>query len=292
VAKVNDARIKSINLEAAVTNFVENQKMLGMDIKQEDVDGLRKDILEELISAELLYQESKKRDLGDLEREIDKQFEGIKKAFSSDNEFKKLLKQRGITETDIKEDIKKGTYISKFLEKEVYTGIDISETDKKAEYARNKERLAVPEHARASHILIKVPATAGRKDKSKARKKIEGLRKKALTGEDFAKLAKENSEDSSGSNGGDLGYFKKGDMVKPFEDAAFSMENGEISDVVETQFGYHIIKLTDKKPAHTLTYDEVERDIKNFLLKRRQREALNNLVNELREKADIEIYIN
>jgi len=105
----------------------------------------------------------------------------------------------------------------------------------------------------------------------------------------FAKLAKENSEDTSAANGGDLSYFRKGDMVKPFEDAAFSLEKDQISDVVETQFGYHVLKLTDKRPARTLTYEEVANDIATFLLNKHKREEINRFVEELRKKAKIEI---
>ena len=111
----------------------------------------------------------------------------------------------------------------------------------------------------------------------------------AMSGEDFAKLAKENSEDGSASNGGDLSYFRKGQMVKPFEDAAFGLEKDQISPVVETQFGYHVIKVTDKKAAHTLTYDEVSKDIEKFLINNRKRDEVNKTVEALKKKAKIEI---
>ena len=110
-----------------------------------------------------------------------------------------------------------------------------------------------------------------------------------MSGEDFAKLAKENSEDASSSNGGDLGYFKKGDMVKPFEDTAFGLEKDQISPVIETQFGYHVIKVMDKKAAHSLTYEEVSEDIAKFLLNKHKRDEVNKTVDALRKNAKIEI---
>ena len=107
-AKVNGAKIKTATLDAAVGNIIEEQKMAGVEIKEQDKDALRKGILEELVSAELLYQESKKAEIGDLNEEAKEQFENIKKGFASEKEFKDLLKERKISEKDLMEDIKKG----------------------------------------------------------------------------------------------------------------------------------------------------------------------------------------
>ncbi|MBU4312388.1 MAG: peptidylprolyl isomerase, partial [Candidatus Omnitrophica bacterium] len=249
-----------------------------------------KGILEELISAELLYQESKSAELGDLKEEVKGQFENIKKGFASEKEFKDLLKERKISEKDLMKDIKKVLSIKSFLEKDVYRDIVVSEADKRNEYESKKDKLAIPEQVGASHILIRVAPDAGEEGKDSAKAQIDGIRQRALAGEDFAELAKENSQDGSAPNGGDLGYFGRGAMVKPFEDAAFSLEVGQISEVVETQFGYHIIKVTDKQSAKTLTYEEVESDIGMFLLNQRRGEVLNKLIDELRSNAKIKVY--
>jgi peptidyl-prolyl cis-trans isomerase C len=290
IAKVDGSGIKKTTLDAAMSNFIENQKTFGIEVNEEDKAKLRKDILEELISAELLYQESKKARLGDLKKQVNEQMENIKKGFGSDEEFRKILKDRGITENDLKEDIQKGVSIKEFLDQKVYKDLAASDAEKKEEYEKNKERLNVPEQVRASHILVLVKEDAADEDKKAAMEKIEALRSRALSGEDFAELARENSADGSAARGGDLGYFSRGQMVKPFEDAAFSLGIGDISTVVETQFGYHIIKITDKKEPHLLTYEEVQGDIEKFLINKHRREKLDNLVQELRKKAKVEIY--
>lgn len=289
-AKVNGAGIKTATLNAAANNYVENQKMFGVTVKDEEKDKLKKDILNELISAELLYQASRKAGLGDMSKEVDSQLENIKKGFGSNQEFQKVLKERGIEIKDLKEDIKKGIYINAYLEKDVFSKLGpVTEDEKKQEYEGNKDKLNVPDEVKASHVLIKVGDKAAAEEKQKAKEKIEALRARAMSGEDFAKLAKENSEDASAPNGGDLGYFKKGDMVKPFEDAAFGLEKDQISPVVETQFGYHVIKVTDKKAAHTLTYEEVSKDIEKFLLNKHKRDEINKTTESLRKNAKIEI---
>jgi len=289
-AKVNGVGIKTQTLDAAVNNFMENQKAFGATVKPEEKDKLRKDILNELISAELLYQQSQKAGPGDLSKEVDSQLENIKKGFGSDQEFQKVLKERGIDVKDLKEDIKKGVYINAFLEKNIFSKMaPVSEEAKKKEYETNKDKLNMPEEVKASHILIKFSDKATPEEKQKAMEKIDALRARAISGEDFTELAKANSEDASAANGGDLGYFRRGEMVKPFEDAAFGLDKDQISPVVETQFGYHTLKVTDKKPARTLTYEEVSNDIATFLLNKSKRDEVNKFVEEARKKAKIEI---
>jgi len=290
-AKVNGIGIKKAVLETAVNNFIENQKMFGATVKDEEKEKLRKDVLNELISAELLYQASQKAGLGDMSKDVESQLENIKKSFRSQQEFDKVLKEKGVELKDIKEDIKKGVSINAYLEKNVFSKISpVTEEEKKQEYAANKDKLNVPDEVKASHILIKAGEKATPEEKEKAKGKIEALRTRAMSGEDFAKLAKENSEDGSASNGGDLGYFRKGDMVKPFEDAAFGMEKDQISPVVETQFGYHVIKVTDKRAAHTLTYEEVSKEIGDFLMNKRKRDAVNKTIDALKKSTKIEMF--
>ncbi|MDP2980824.1 MAG: peptidylprolyl isomerase, partial [Candidatus Omnitrophota bacterium] len=288
--KVNGVGIKSTTLDAAVNNFIENQKMFGATVKDEEKGQLKKDILNELVSAELLYQASQKAGLGDLSKDVNIQIENIKKGFGSEQEFQKVLKERGIELKDLKEDVKKGVYINAYLEKNIFSKLSpVTEDEKKKEYDGNKDKLNVPDEVKASHILIKVSEKATPEEKKASEDKINALRAKLMSGEDFAKLAKENSEDGSAANGGDLGYFKKGDMVKPFEDAAFGMDKDQMSPVVETQFGYHIIKVTDKKAAHTLTYEEVSKDIEKFLISKNKRDQINKTVEGLKKTAKIEI---
>lgn len=289
-AKVNGVGIKKATLDAAVNNFIENQKMFGTVVKDEEKDKLKTSILEELVSAELLYQASQKAGLGDLTKDVDSQLENIKKGFGSDEEFQKALKERGIELKDLKEDVKKGVSINAYLEKDVFSKLSpVTEDEKKQEYETNKDKLNVPDEVMASHILIKADEKSTPEEKRIAKEKIEALRARVVSGEDFAKLAKENSEDGSAPNGGDLGYFRKGQMVKPFEDAAFGLEKDQISGVVETQFGYHIIKVTDKKAAHTLTYEEVSKDIENFLMNKHKRDEVNKTVEALKKNAKINI---
>ncbi|MFH1479326.1 MAG: peptidylprolyl isomerase [Candidatus Omnitrophota bacterium] len=287
VATVNGVGIKTITMETAVDNFIESQELLGITLTGEEVEELKKVILEELISAELLYQKSKKAKLGNLEKDINEQFDSIKKGIGSDQEFKDVLKERAIGENDLKEDIRKGVYIKTFLDKELYNSIKITEEAKKEEYEKTKDRLVMPTMRKTQHILLKIPANATEDEKKSIKDKMASIREKAVSGEDFGKLAREYSEDTSSSQDGELDYFAKDEVVEPFGEASFNLKENEISQVVETNYGYHIIKFLDEKPGHALTYDEVKGYVEIHLLNISRKEALDKYVEELRKGAKI-----
>jgi peptidyl-prolyl cis-trans isomerase D len=144
---------------------------------------------------------------------------------------------------------------------------EVSITDQEVEYyyEDNREMFAQKKEIRARHILFKLDPKAPEEEVGKVREKASAVLEKARRGDDFADLAKKYSEGPSAQKGGDLGYFGKGQMVKPFEEAAFKMKKGEISELVRTQFGYHIIKVEDVKEARTKTLEEVRGEIKKTL---------------------------
>ena len=163
--------------------------------------------------------------------------------------------------------------------------------DVKTYYEQNKARYGAPEERRASHILIKVEPGAKDADKQAARAKAEELLKQARGGADFAALAKANSQDpGSATQGGDLGFFARDTMVKPFADAAFALKEGELSGVVESEFGMHVIKLTGIKPGSTKTFDqvkpEIEAELKQQQAAKKFAESAESFTNTVYEQSD------
>jgi len=144
---------------------------------------------------------------------------------------------------------------------------------------------------KASHILIKADPKADEAATHKAKEKIEKIQKRIKNGEDFAALAKEFSEGPSAPKGGDLGYFGPGRMVKPFETAAFNMEPDAVSDIVKTRFGYHLIKVTDKKPANQIALKDVQDKLKQFLKQQKVQKEVEAYVKKLKESALIERFL-
>jgi peptidyl-prolyl cis-trans isomerase C len=145
------------------------------------------------------------------------------------------------------------------------------------------------ETLKASHILVKSARTDNMKDRNKALEKIKSVKKKLDAGADFGEMAAEYSEGPSAKSGGDLGYFTRGQMVPSFEEAAFKLPVGGVSDVVETEFGYHIIKVEERKAPKKLRFQDIKMDLAGYIYQKRGRERYEQYVADLRKKADIKV---
>jgi peptidyl-prolyl cis-trans isomerase C len=205
--------------------------------------------VDELVKKEVLYQEAKKKGL------------------ENSAEYKKKL-----------EDFKKLTLISLLLQQEIEEKAKPSEKEVKDYYEAHKAELTSNSQIRASHILVK--------SEDEAKKILEQIKK----GADFAKLAREKSIDTgSAQNGGDLGFFSKGQMVPEFEKAAISLKKGEVSGPVKTQYGYHIIKVTDKKEGKILEFDKIKEALTQKVTAEKQKELFDSYMNNLKNSYKPEI---
>jgi peptidyl-prolyl cis-trans isomerase C len=159
-------------------------------------------------------------------------------------------------------------------------------------YKQNPEQFQQAESVHASHILISFPQNADAAAKQAARAKAETILKDVKAGKDFATLAKANSQDpGSAPNGGDLGFFQRGQMVPAFDEAAFKLAPGEVSELVETNFGYHIIKVAEKQAPRTVPLDEVRPQVQQFLEGQNRQTQTQAFVQTLRTKGKVEIFI-
>jgi peptidyl-prolyl cis-trans isomerase C len=208
----------------------------------------KKEIVDEVIIEELLYEEAKRRKL------------------HKDPDIKELIN-----------DAVRKILISRVIEDETKNSAPVSDDDVKAYYEQNKEKYMIPEMVRASHILVDTEEDANR-----AKGELD-------RGADFAAVAKEYSKDLTKDRGGDLGYFKKGQMIPEFENAAFNLKVGGTSDVVKTRFGYHIIRLNDYKPAEYRSFDEVSDTVRTSIMRDRQRQSFDSFTDTLKEKSNITI---
>ena len=209
------------------------------------------------------------------------------------DDFKALVAAYGQTFEEWKEtmDFEKGLGYQMLMETELAGKLDITQEDANDYYVKNKRRYEKPERVRASHILITPdtsdPNTDPNESKATAKAKAEELLSQIKAGGDFAALAKENSSCPSGAGGGDLKFFPKGQMVKPFSDAAFGMKTGDVSEVVETRFGYHIITVTDHEDASVTSLEDAKEGIIEQLTQSRQRELADKYIKSLKKAAEI-----
>ena len=291
IALVNGTVIKQAELDSETQRYLDRLQRTGRFPNDLERKEIKKQVLENLIARELLYQQSQKKGIKVDQKEIDEQLTGLKGRFPSEAEFKNALSRNNLTEADLRFQFERDLAIKKLLDGQIGDKVAVSEKETRAYYDSNLETFKKPEQVRASHILIKVDPGADEAKKAEARKKIESLQTKLKKGEDFGALAKEYSEGPSGPKGGDLGFFGRGQMVKPFEETAFAMKPGQVSDMVETNFGYHLIMVTDRTPEGTLPYEEVKDKLQQFLKQQKVQEAIAQYVETLKGKAKIERFL-
>jgi peptidyl-prolyl cis-trans isomerase C len=246
------------------------------------------DILEELISTELLYQAGKKLEIKDLDRQVGERITNYRAKYPDNTAYENALKAAGLTPKELEDISRKDIVIKNLVEKEIVPKINISETEARNYYDENIDKFKHVESIRAGHILCGVDSKATAEEKKKAKGKAESLLKEIRGGKDFTELARTNSTCPDSKNGGDLGYFTRGVRPPAFDAVAFAMKPGEVSDVVETRLGYHIIKLKEKREAGAAKFDEVKEKIQDYLKKAEVRKSLAGYIARLRENAKIE----
>ncbi|MFC1823230.1 peptidylprolyl isomerase [Thermodesulfobacteriota bacterium] len=288
VAVVNGVVISQDDFTRELTRAKQQLARMRRTPDDRQMVELKEKVLESLVSRELLYQESQKRGIKVGKASVDQQINTMKKRFPDEEAYRKTLRRMELSDSDLKNQIGKGLAIQQLIEKQFADRTSIPKAEVKAFYDANPNSFRQPEQVRASHILIRVDPQADKSKKSKARQEMSKISDRIRAGEDFAALAKEFSQDSSSSKGGDLGSFRRGQMVKPFEDAAFSLKPGEVSQVVETRFGFHIIKVTEKKPETTLAFKDVQEKLYRYLKQQKVKQQVNVYIVKLKENAKVD----
>jgi peptidyl-prolyl cis-trans isomerase C len=289
VARVNGEPIDKTEFEKAIKNV---EGRAGGPVPADQRDRVYRGVLDQLISYRLLMQETKARKIDVPDAEIDARIAQIKQQFPSEDEFKKQLAQRNMTVEGLRADAKSDMQVAKMLEAEVNTKVAVQPADVNTFYQQNPDKFQQPERVRASHILIRTEENADAKAKETAKAKAADLLKQVKAGKDFAELAKQHSQDpGSAVQGGDLGFFQQGQMVGAFERAAFALKPGEVSDIVETPFGFHIIKMAEKQAARTVPIEEVKPKIEEFLQNQQRQQKTQAFIESLKSKGKVEVLI-
>jgi peptidyl-prolyl cis-trans isomerase C len=287
VARVNGEAINKADLQDAVGQL---ESRAGRTVPPDQRDRVFRGVLDQLIAYRLLIQESVSRKIAVADTEVDARAAEIKKQFPSEQVFQQTLEKQHMTETDFRDDIRQGLQITSLIEAEVTARAPVTAEQVNQFYASNSFQQG--ERVRASHILIAVPENADAATKEQARSRATDVLNDVKAGKDFAELAKQHSQDpGSGPRGGDLDYFERGQMVGPFEEAAFALATGQVSELVETRFGYHIIKVVDKQAARTIPLEEVRGRIEEYLKNQNREQQTQGFIDALRTKAQIEILI-
>jgi peptidyl-prolyl cis-trans isomerase C len=257
-----------------------------------EVESLRPQAREQavsnLVNRNLLEQAAEAGGYsGDPEKAMER-IQQIRDRFDTEEDYQNQLASSGVTEEELEEEMIEGTKIEALIDEWISGVGEIEDSEAKEYYNDNIEQFQNPQRVRASHIVLRVDSNTTEQERIAKREQLAGIRRDIEQGADFAEMAIEHSEGPSSSRGGDLGFFGRGQMVKPFEEAAFNMEKGELSDLVESRFGYHLIKVTDRQEAGTTPFDEAKEQIKNILQNSKKREVFEEHLDSLREASNIE----
>jgi peptidyl-prolyl cis-trans isomerase C len=291
VAVVNGQIILESDLKRHISMLTPQLSGKDGTIDEQRRKQLEQKVLDDLISRELMYQASQKAGIKVSAAEVEKELGFIKRQYGGGDTFQLALKKMSLTEEEMRHNIVQGKSVRKLIDQEIVSKISVTEDEIRSHYKKNREAFRRPEMVRARHILIKVAPDASEEEKRKALDEITRIQKRIKTGEDFAALAKKFSQGPSASRGGELGFFARGKMVKPFEEAAFALRAGEVSGIVETRFGYHLINVVEHNPSSIESYQSAKRKIERFLKQGKTRKAIDAYVADLKAKADIKKFI-
>lgn len=291
---VNGIDITESEVEARIKPRLDRLTAQGGKIPPAFTQRLKRQALDDMIVELLLEEKIKEANIIVTEEDIIAYLEKSGSAQTpplSLEDIKELIESRGQSFDEVKQNIRKGLSYQKFMESQGADEINVTEDDAQKYYSENPRRFEIPEQVRASHILIKPdtsdPNTDPNEAKAQALTEAQDLLRQIRDGADFAGLAKASSACSSAARGGDLGLKARGAWVKPFEEAAFGLEIGQVSDVVETRFGYHIIKVTGHEDPNTVTFEQAKDSILTMLTQMKQREFTMQYIESLRADADI-----
>ena len=288
VARVNGETISGKELEDAIRAISGRAGPIPPDER----DRVYRGVLDDMIGYRLMIQEAKARKIAVADAEIDAQVAQIRSQFPNDAQFQQALTAQNTTLEAVRNDTRDEMSAAKLVDSEIASKIAVKPEAVTDFYNKNQDKFQQGARVRASHILIGIPQNADAATKQQAKSKAEALLKDLKAGKDFAEAAKANSQDpGSAPNGGDLGYFEQGQMVPPFEQAAFALKAGEMSDVVETQFGYHIIKVADKQTSRVVPLDEAKKQIEEYLTQQNRHAQTEVFVQALKAKAKVEVLI-
>jgi peptidyl-prolyl cis-trans isomerase C len=289
LARVNGEKIERWEFDNAVKRM---EARAGGPVPPDKRDEVLRGVLDQLVAYHLLAQESRARKLAVADTDVDARLADIRKGFPTEEAFKQGIAAQGLTFEQLKSQAKTSLEVAKVIETEVNSKVTVQDSEVKGFYDQNLEKFKQGDTVHAAHILIGLPQGATPEQKTEAKTKAAAVLKTIKAGGDFTTLARANSSDQgSAQNGGDLGFFPKGQMTPAFEEAAFKLKPGTVSPLVETPFGFHIIKVIERRAPRTAPFAEVSGQIKDFLTRGQQEQKLEQFVEQVKAKGKIEILV-
>lgn len=289
LARVNGEVIGKAEFERQLQSL---EARAGGPVPPDQRDRVYRGLLDQMIGYRLLIQETQARKVTVPDADVEARISQIRTQFPSEQVFEQALAEQQLTLDQLRSEARADIAVTRMLREEVAAKAAVTPEQVDAFYRDNPDEFRQGEQVRASHILIAVAADSDAATRATARAKAEQVLAEVKAGGDFPALARAHSQDpGSAADGGDLGVFERGQMVGPFEEAAFTLAEGQTSGLVETRFGFHIIRVTSKRPARLIPLDEVRGQVEQYLSERNQQEQAEAFVSVLRMKGRIEVFI-
>ena len=289
VARINTRTITRVELERAVRS---TEIKAGQAVPTQLRDQVYRSVLDRLVSFHLLMQESETLNITVDDAAVDARLDVLRSNFPSDEAFETQLSSWETTLDTLREESRRDLLAERVLESEVLPGIEVDVEAAREFYDQHADRFTEGGGVRARHILIGISPDASDREKAAARERTDSLLREAKGGGDFAELARTHSEDpGSAAKGGDLGVVVRGQTVPDFETALFALEPGDLSEVIESPFGFHVIQMVEREAERTVPFAEASVQIRDFLLQQEQQARIAAFIEELKAKNDVEILI-
>ena len=290
VAKVNDHDIKKDLIIRELKKAVAQYKKRGMALTADQEKSAAKTLIEDEIGRALLVLKSKELGVKVSEKMLLARLKEVKAKFKSDAVFEHRLADRNMTVDQYKQELEIDMYMDQIIKKKLEPKIKIEEKDSRDYYNNNKSKFESPEKVRASIMLLKFNPSKGKAGEKAILKKLESILDQVKNGSDFGAMAQQHSQDSLASKGGDLGFFTRKQMLPAFSNRAFKMKVGEISEIFRTGHGFHVLKVTGKKPSGFSPFEAEKAKIEKFLTNRKVSQATRDYIETLKKQAKIKTY--
>lgn len=293
VASINGVPIRQQQLDQFIVAMNQSPHFGLKPNSPENSLEIKKEALKKLIHIELLYQESQAKNLTTTDEEVNKTVNEMRARFPDEEQFQQTLAKSNSSEKALKDDIRRNLSVERLVKQEILSQVVVTEEEANTFYQEKNDNFKQAEGVRVSHILIKLDKEGSKEDEAAAKQKIEDIKTRLSNDEDFAELARAHSSCPSAGKGGDLGYITHGQTVPEFEKCAFELQQpGQISQIIKTSFGFHILKLEEKRPEGKIPYADVQDKINQYLKNQKLDAELEKYMQGLQAKATIESELN
>jgi len=287
--RVNGVGISNERADQFVVEYLARKGRNPQAIRHPDAyRQYRREALEQLVDEELLWQEAARLKFTASKQQVDAAVARARADARTADEFARRLERAGLTEATYPEHARHQASIQNLLERKIWKGLSVSDAEIHDWYVKNPARFQTPEEIHARHILIPADGSTPADVRAHARRDAEQVRAALIAGADFEKLARERSRDSSTADkGGDLGWVARGVMVPEFDAIAFPLGTGKISPVFETTYGFHVVRVDERRGGELTPEAKVQQEIRTYLLGEKRRKAARAEVDALRDRASI-----